>query len=70
MFSVRQKQKISDAIQKILRNTDHPELPEGEIKFSIHVEGAESWSWADIKNNGACPNPSINLHNEAQDKNS
>ena len=68
MFSVRQKREISDAVQKILRDTDHPELPDGEINFDLSVMGAESWSWARIKNNGSVPNPGINPHNEAQDK--
>ena len=68
MFSVRQKREIADAIQKILRSTDHPELPEGEIKFSLHVKGAEDWSWADIQNNGAVTNPDVNSWNERQDK--
>ena len=67
MFSVQQKRDISEAIQNILRDTNHLELPEGEIKFLIHIDGAESWSWADIKNNGSCINPSINPHNERQD---
>lgn len=45
MFSIDQKRKISDAIQNILRETNHPELPaEGEISFCIHVDGAASWS--------------------------
>lgn len=65
MFSVQQKTDISDAVQRILRATSHPELPkEGEINFALHVDGAESWSWADIKNNGAVGNPGINPHNE------
>ena len=65
MFSVQQKRDISEAIQRILRVTEHPELPaEGEIKFHLHVDGAEPWSWADIKNNGAILVPSINPHNE------
>ena len=67
MFSVSQKRKIGDAVQQILRDTNHPELPNGEISFSLHVDGAESWSWADIKNNGAVKNPSINGWNETQD---
>ena len=67
MFSVKQKREISDKIQKILRETNHPELPSGEIQFHLHVNGAESWSWADIKNNGAVENPSINPFNELQD---
>jgi hypothetical protein len=67
MFSVNQKRMISSAIQKILRDTNHPELPSGEISFSLHVDGAEAWSWADIKNNGSVENPSINGWNERQD---
>ena len=68
MFSVRQKREISDAVQKILRETNHPELPDSEIQFHLRVDGAESWSWADIKNNGAVPEPTINSWNEQQDK--
>ncbi len=71
MFSVRQKQEISNKIQKILRETNHPELPKGEIKFNIHVDGAESWSWADIKNNGAFKGIApgfLNKWNELQDE--
>lgn len=66
MFSLQQKRDISDAIQRVLRATKHPELPadEGEISFLLHVDGAESWSWADIKNNGAVGDPGINPHNE------
>jgi hypothetical protein len=67
MFSVRQKREIADAVQKILRDTGHPELPQGEISFHLHVDGAESWSWADIRNNGAVTNPGVNPHNERQD---
>ena len=68
MFSVRQKREIADAVQKILRDTGRPELPEGEIQFSLHVQGAENWSWADIRNNGAVSNPDVNPHNEAMDR--
>lgn len=109
MFSIRQKRQIADRVQKmirehpeswwpdtlqrILRDTDHPELPaEGEIKaillvgdlvpphlrrvadvdsgevpFLLKVEGAESWSWAAIRNNGAVPEPGANPWNELMD---
>ncbi len=69
MFSVQQKRDISDAVQKILRATNHPELSAdgGEIQFLLHVDGAEAWSWADIRNNGAVGNPGINPHNELMD---
>ena len=65
VFSVEQKRSISDQIQKVLRDTGHPELPGGEIQFHIHVKGAESWSFADIRNNGAVSSPSVNPWNEA-----
>ena len=67
MFSVRQKREIADAVQRILRATNHPELPTGEIQFHLHVDGAESWSWADIKNNEAVQQASVNPWNEQQD---
>lgn len=66
MFSVEQKREIAAAIQAILRSTEHPELPKGEIQFQLHVDGAERWSWADIKNNGAVENPTVNPFNEQQ----
>jgi len=66
VFSVDQKRSIADAIQKILRDTSHPELPKGEIKFLLHVDGAEHWSWADIRNNGSVANASVNPWNERQ----
>lgn len=70
MFSLRQKREIAKAVQGILRETNHPELPQGEIQFLLHVRGAESWSWADIRNNGAvgADTVGINPWNELQDK--
>jgi hypothetical protein len=67
MFSVKQKRQIADAVQQILRETNHPELPTGEISFHLHVDGAENWSWANIKNNGAVTTLGVNPWNEAQD---
>ena len=67
MFSVREKRDIAAKVQEILRATRHPELPVGEIQFILHIRGAESWSWADIRNNGAIITPGVNPHNEAQD---
>lgn len=52
MFSIKQKRRIAEKIQQILRETNHSELPVGEIQFNLHVNGAESWSWANIRNNG------------------
>lgn len=71
MFSVDQKRKIAAAVEDILRQTNHPELPPpGEpIRFVLHVDGKESWSWADIQNNAAVQNPGVNPWNERQDPN-
>jgi len=65
---VRQKREIAEKVQAILRETNHPELPEGEILFRLWVVGATPTSWADIRNNGSVPNPDLNPWNEAQDK--
>jgi hypothetical protein len=67
MFSVNQKTTNRRCGSKILRETQHPELPSGEIQFELHVKGAENWSWADIKNNESVTNPSVNGWNEKQD---
>jgi hypothetical protein len=68
MFSIAQKRDIAAKVQRILAETNHPELPEGEITFTLHVKGAEAWSWADIQNNGAVVSPTPNLWNERQAK--
>lgn len=70
MFSIDQKRIIANRVQQVLRETAHPELPEGEIQFLLHVDGAEPWSWADIRNNGAIDTPNRNPWNEAQAKRS
>ena len=67
MFSVRQKREIADTIQRILRNTNHPELPDGEIPFILYVDGREPWHYANIQNNGSVDNPTNNPHNERLD---
>lgn len=71
MFSVRQKRDLADAIGKLLRATNHPELPPtGPIRFELLVLGAEGWSYARILNNESVEAPSVNPHNERQDQES
>ena len=67
MFSVKQKRKIADKVQAVLRETAHPELPEGEIHFTLSVSGSEPWSWAVIRNNGDVDEPTGNPWNEQQE---
>lgn len=52
MFTPEQKRIIAMKVQAILQETGNDELPNGEIKFLLHVDGAEDWSWANIRNNG------------------
>ena len=52
MFDPELKQKISEHIQQLLAETNHKELPDGNISFLLHVNGRESWSWANIHDNG------------------
>jgi len=66
MFSMTEKRSLAEKIQQVIKETNHPELPEGEVEFHIHIKGAESWSWADIKNNGSVTNPGVNPFNEMQ----
>jgi len=67
VFSVQQKREISEKVQAILRETNHPELPTGEISFLLHVDGNNPLSWADIRNNRAVTDPGVNPWNEQQD---
>lgn len=51
MFSMKEKQFLAAEIEKLLLGLDHPEMPKFNPNFSLHVDGKESWSWADIKPN-------------------
>jgi hypothetical protein len=51
MFNAKQKQEIARKVQEVLRATGNAELPKGEIRFNLYVDGAKSWSWANILNN-------------------
>ena len=51
MFSQDEKKKIAKAIESVLLEINHPEMPKEKPKFLLHVDGMESWSWADIEPN-------------------
>ena len=51
MFSIAEKKKISRAVEKVLLEINHPEMPKKKPKFKLHVDGKETWSWADIEPN-------------------
>ena len=51
MFSVEEKRKIASAVEKVLLELNHPEMPRERPIFKLHIKGIESWSWADIEPN-------------------
>jgi hypothetical protein len=65
MFSHQQKREIAMKVQAILQETAHDELPAGEVSFILHVDGAEDWSWANIRNSSArdVPVPDVLVQN-------
>lgn len=66
MFSVQEKQHIAREIERLLLELNHPEMPKVNPKFSLHVDGKESWSWADIQPNWTFNEnpPTVNPFNE------
>ena len=67
MFSVKEKQYIANAIEKILLELKHPEMPTEKPDFTLRILGKEEWSWADIKPNwtfGIDNPPQVNEFNE------
>lgn len=51
MFSITEKRKIAEAVEKLILALDHPEMPKSKPSFRLHIDGAESWSFADIEPN-------------------
>lgn len=66
MFSKAEKQVIADRIEKLLLSMDHPEMPKEKVSFTLHVDGKEAWSWADIEPNWKYKDkePGVNPWNE------
>ncbi len=71
MFSMQEKKHIADEIEKLLIGLNHPEMPKEKSTFHLHVDGKESWSWADIKPNWTFSQenrPGMNPFNEISRK--
>lgn len=67
MFSMAEKQKIAAAVEKVLLDLNHPEMPKSNPQFELYVEGEEGWSFAEIKPNWMFTKenpPAINPFNE------
>ena len=69
MFSVRQKKMISESIEKLIRYINHPEMDNDNIRFRIHIDGKEPWSFADITDNKTAQDNGVRVNpwNESQD---
>lgn len=51
MLSTYQKKMLARKVQDLLQEIEDDELPlQGEIHFILHIDGAEGWSWANIRN--------------------
>jgi len=70
MFSMNQKIEISKKVEELILSFNHPEMPKDKPMFKLHIDGKESWSWADIEPNHLFENktPGVNPYNEIQDK--
>lgn len=69
MFSLSQKQQISAEVEKLILSFNHPEMPKEKPKFHLHIDGKESWSFAEIEPNWTFNEnnkPGINPFNEMQ----
>ena len=67
MFSVKEKQYISQVIERTILELKHPEMPKEKPIFKLHINGKEDWSWADIEPNwkyGIDNPPKVNPFNE------
>ena len=51
MFSREEKKWLATEVEKLVLSLKHPEMPKEKPTFKLHVDGAESWSWADIEPN-------------------
>ena len=66
MFSLSEKQHIAAEIERLLLALNHPEMPMERPAFRLHVDGAASWSFADIEPNWTFEKrqPGVNPWNE------
>ncbi len=51
MFSIAEKRHLAQIVETAIRELNHPEMDNDNIRFSLHIDGKESWSWADIHPN-------------------
>jgi len=61
MFSIAEKKKIAEGVEALLLSFNHSEMPTEKVRFELHIEGKEAWSWANIRPNW--------MHDDAGDLN-
>ena len=61
MLARQIKKELSEKIQALLQEVNDSELPKGEISFILHIDGAEDWSWANIRNYNEKDTPVPNI---------
>ena len=66
MFSRKEKEMIAQKVESLLLSFNHPEMPKERVRFKLHIDGKEAWSWADIEPNWKYENkePGVNPWNE------
>ena len=62
MFSVYEKQYLAIKIEGLIKSLNHPEMDNTNIRFKIHIDGKENWSWADITDNKTAQENGIKLN--------
>jgi hypothetical protein len=71
MFSAEEKKGIAKVVEDYLLSLNHPEMPKEKPDFHLHVDGKQSWSWADIRPNWHFSEdnpPTVNPWNEHNNK--
>ena len=69
MFSAKKKKHLANCIESLIIAMDHPEMDNNNVRFKIHIDGKESWSFADITDNNTAAERGIGVNpwNESQD---
>lgn len=49
MFSSHVKTILAQRVEEIFEDIDDPELPDGPIRFILHIDGDHFSSWANIE---------------------
>jgi len=51
MFSIEEKRKIAEELEKLLLSFNHPEIPKEKPDFRLYVDGKAGCYWDSIEPN-------------------